>query len=241
MTTTLGPPPAVTATPPGSAFSRTWRTIAIFLPSPIREASKQGLLRTLVYLMLAITVFPLLVAFLAAFWLSTIKHHVSADFVQSLRNSYVAVIQEGFSFDELVARKLDYMQSIALHLQPKALPANIPIYLEVRQHARVTLTEVLPLPSKTESGENCYQNIDPHTPLVTVSLGPLLVLQCQTIANGTCSRTLDEAWWRDNGAKLPQDTDSLPLLTIARADVVAQACVEVEVEGRVMVYKTVYP
>src|SRR6187549_3236177 len=73
MTTTLGPPPAVTATPPGSAVSRTWRTIAIFLPSPIREASKQGLLRTLVYLMLAITVFPLLVAFLAAFWLSTIK------------------------------------------------------------------------------------------------------------------------------------------------------------------------
>ena len=235
---TLGPPSAETKVPPESAVSRLWRTVSIFLPSPVREASKEGLLRTLVYLVLSITVLPLLVAFLAAFWLSTIRHHVGLDFVQSLRNSYVSSIQDGFSIDELVARKLDYVQSIVVHLQPNGPPVNFPIYLEPRQHAQITLTTVLP--NTPESAACRYEEIERHTRLVAVRLGALMVLQCEMTVDGACSRTLDEAWWRENGSRLGQDIVGVPPLTFARDEAVANACAEVEIEGRVMVYKDVY-
>ena len=50
--------------------ARFWSVICLFLPKPIQEAYKQGLLLTLVYVLLLVVAFPLIVAFLAAFWLS---------------------------------------------------------------------------------------------------------------------------------------------------------------------------
>jgi hypothetical protein len=210
----------------------------LFLPSPVREASKQGLLRTLLSLAAMLTVVPLLVAFLAAFWLSLIKHHVGLDFVQSLRGSYVRSIHEGFGIDELVARKLDYVQAIVVDLQPKGAPVNFPIYLEPQQHARIMLTTVLP--NSPKSADCRFEDVERQRTLVAVKLGGLTVLQCPTIVDGTCSRTLDQEWWRKHGDSFSRDLQEMPPLTIARDEGFAGTCAELEVEGRVMVYKNVY-
>jgi hypothetical protein len=219
-----------------STASRLWRSVLIVLPEPIREAAEKGLLRMLVYLVLTVTVLPMVMAFLAAFWLSVIKQRVGLDFVQSLRNSYVNAIHEGFSIDELVARKLDYLQPIALHLQPNDPPVNFPIYLEPSQHAQIGLTFIHNNPPPDSAGCR-FDDVERNTPLVTVRLGELDVLKCPTTAVRECSRTLDGAWWKKFGDSF---SSVIPPLTVTLADGLSGKCVEVEIEGRVMVYKNVY-
>ena len=234
----LDQPATENPAPPETVSSKLWQAIVLFLPSPVREAIRQGLLRTLVYLGASLTVLPLLIAFLAAFWLSVIKHHVGLDFVQSLRGSYVRSIHEGFGIDELVARKLDYVQAIVVDLQPKGPPVNFPIYLEPQQHARIMLTTVLP--NSPKSADCRFEDVERQKTLVAVRLGGLTVLQCPTIVDGTCSRTLDQEWWRKNADSFSRDLQEMPPLTIARDEGFAGTCAQLEVEGRVMVYKNVY-
>jgi hypothetical protein len=236
MASALDPPSTATMAPLVSPSSKLWRTVSIFLPAPLREASKEGLLRTLAYVALSVTVLPLLIAFLAAFWLTMISDHVGLDFVQSVRRSYIRAIQQGFSTGDL--RKVDYIQPIALHMQPNAPPANFSIYLEPRQHAQVTLTTVMNNPPETDTCR--FQDPGSATRLVAVRLNEVTVIECPRTANGTCTQELDRAWWNGHSGLLSADPP-MSQLTIVRTDQAATGCFELEVEGRMMVYKDVYP
>lgn len=112
-------PPAAGAPASESLWQKIWKVFAIFLPGPFKEAYKQGLLLLFIYIVIAIVAVPLLLAWLASFWLALAKDS-PFDFLKTLQASYVEEIHRGFAIDELVttrAKKQDAMIDYVIPLR----------------------------------------------------------------------------------------------------------------------------
>jgi hypothetical protein len=242
------PPPA----PPeatGSLGSRLLAVLRIFLPAPIQEAHKQGLLPLLGYVVFALVVFPLVVAFLAAFWLSMAKSS-PYEWLRSLHQSYVQEIQRGFSINEVVERtaaaqnlRLDYLQLIEFTLDDQDIPRTYPIHVMKGQRAALQMTEVVPNPLKVS---NCtFSAPKLGVDVLNISIGRKVFKACPQVITkvGGCTAELGASEWdkfadefEPGGTGQQVVTD----LTFARAPSLSSSCSTLNVQGTLMVYKDVF-
>jgi hypothetical protein len=142
---TAAPTEAAGPASSGIKRSRLVETILVFVPAPLRQVIEKGLLQTLAWLFLAVVVLPPLIALLAAFWLVQLGKFESPS-IKHLRGEYLAVIQEGFSIEEVAARsnaRLDYLQWFDYELKPSdRRPKRIAIDLVPYQKATIDIKEV---------------------------------------------------------------------------------------------------
>jgi len=135
-----GQPPSLSA-----LFKWLLDLVLLLLPASVREIFQKGLLKPLIFFLVLLAVVPLLMAFLAGFWLKLLGK-IDSDLVKSFRTTYLEVIQDGFSFEEVASRsnrRLDYFQWFETDLQPnKKTFKEFRISIQRNQKATVTLKTV---------------------------------------------------------------------------------------------------
>jgi hypothetical protein len=221
----------------------------IFLPGPMKEAYKAGLLPLLGAVVLGFVVFPLVIAFLAAFWLSLAKNS-NIPLLQSLHHSYVSEIQQGFSMDDVVNQsaneqntRLDYLHAIDFAIGRGGESPTIPIRLVKGQRVFLSLTRVVVNPPAA-TADSCVFT-PPSGTLLDVSLGEQHFTSCPEVVTqttGGCNADLRGDQWKkfldvftptDDARRLGTD------MTFSRAKGLESSCGVLHVQGSLTVYKDV--
>jgi hypothetical protein len=242
----------VTDTPQGETFAARLRgVVTIFLPKRLQELYKQGLLLTALALVLIVVVLPLLVAFLAAFWLSLARASNVA-VIQSLRQSYVEQIRDGFGIDEQVAEnsrvqnaRLDYLQALDFDLGPDGSGVASPIKnvnLQVQRGQRLVLT--LNEVSLNVPDDACrITESDTRGDLLDVAIGRKAFTACEETHTrvGGCVAELDAGAWKEYAGEFRgRDPDVASVLKFERSAGIRQSCGVLHVEGTIAIFKEVY-
>lgn len=227
-----------------SFFKPLLDVIFLFLPGNAKEIFQKGLLKPLIFLVFLFGVLPLLMAFLAAFWLKELGRTDIA-VIKNLRLAYLEVIQDGFSFEEVASRsnvRLDYFQWFEADLKPPGSTANVPsaktfkefqISIQPRQKAAITIKTV----TYKADTPNCSlpeEEID----LVSVFLGEQLIETLPQLTGSDRTLNINKKWWEQNMPKFNSD-DVVRRLSFKLTDNAKKLpqCGRVHVEGSVSVFK----
>lgn len=246
-------------TPPDGAKSSLVERLktlgSIFLPGPMKEAYKAGVLPLLGVIIFAFVVAPLVVAFLAAFWLSIAKNS-NIPFLKSLHQAYVTEIQQGFSIEDVVDQntteqntRLDYLQLIDFALENGGDSPTYPIQLIRGQHAVLQFNYVLLNTPRTTvtapGGPACvFEDPGPNANLLDVFIGSQKLKSCPQVATrvGGCTADLGADEWTKFKDEFDHGDDPKKLvatLTLSRASTLQASCGVLHVHGSLTVYKDV--
>ena len=240
------PPPSAPRESKGSVADRLIAVGSIFLPKPLQEAYKQGLLPLLGYILLAIVVFPLVVVFLAAFWLSMAKNS-GIEVLRLFHESYVKEIQKGFSIDDFVRQnnlvenaRLDYVQLIEVMLHDQTPPKTYPIRVMKGQRVTLQFTDVWLNPPPI--GSCPFQEPSRGIDVLDVKIGRQVFKSCgqTTTRVGGCIAELGAKEWEKYRDEFEHGDDPQQLvstLTFLRASSLNNSCNVLYVQGSLAVYK----
>jgi hypothetical protein len=231
-----GKPPLGRSSNLSTFFKPLLDVVLLFLPGYAREIFHKGLLRPLAFLVFMIAVLPLLMAFLAGFWLKQLGH-LDIAVIKNLRLAYLEIIQDGFSFEEVASRsnaRLDYFQWFEADLPPNGKTfKEFPIIIQPRQKASISVKTVT---YKAET-PNCSlpeEEID----LVSVFLGEQLIKTVKELTNSNFTIEIGKNWWARNMPNF--DSDEVPQrLSFKLTDEAKKLpqCGRVHVEGSVSLFK----
>ena len=209
-----------------------------FLPDWANRLVDGGLLKLALGVVGLVFVLPLVMALLAASWLSVLKG-IDRSYVAGPLSWYLDVINDGFSIEEVSRRsnkRLDYLQTFAFSFQldgrNRTTHWEMPIIVYPRQRAEFRV-KIANLHATSEDCSVPERTID----LVDVSLGGKLVA---TLRDESSEPTLlKESWWSAflRGRDV-NDSTPLQTLTFDLAPAAAEyKCGEVRVEGSLGVFK----
>lgn len=209
-----------------------------FLPDWANKLVDGGLLKLALGVVGVVFVLPLVMALLAASWLSVLKG-IDKSYVAGPLGWYLDVINDGFSIEEVSRRsnkRLDYLQTFAFSFQldgrNRTTHWEMPIIVYPRQRAEFRV-KVANLHSTDMECSVPERTID----LVNVSLGGKLVATLRD--ESTEPTLLKESWWSAflRGRDV-NDATPLQSLTFDLAPAAAEfKCGEVRVEGSLGVFK----
>jgi len=209
--------------------------IISFLPRPLGDAIQKGLLPALLLVFTAIAAVPLLIVLLAALWLKVLSS-IDVPGITALRNSYLQVVNEGFSIEQVAARsnaRLDYLQLFEYELKPKRTLKELRLSLRPMQKAAITMQSI----SFVADDPSCTlpeNDID----LVSVSLGDQVLKTFRSESN--VHVMIGENWWREHQKNFDDD-DAVQRLTFKLTDQARQLkCGQVRIEGNVEVFKDLF-
>lgn len=231
--------PAPPAQKPGrpSWRSQLQAALVTLLPGTLQAIVEKGLLRAFAWLLLALFVLPLLVVFLAAFWLRQLAgiDHPAA---QALRQAYLEVIAEGFSIEEVASRanvRLDYLQLFDYDLRPRTAPSkDLRIAIHPRQKAALDFRLVT-----FKSDERDCSLPEEDIPLVSVFLDEQLVRTLGEDANVTVE--LGRNWWQAHQGSF-ESGQLIQKLSFRLTDPAKKLpCGKIHLEGSVRVFKDLLP
>src|SRR5215470_13046168 len=166
-------------------YARFKEVIVELLPDRVKRILEKGLLPALLALVAIVVVVPMLVTFLAAFWLTVLAKSDLA-IVKGLRTFYLETIYDGFAVEDVVSRshqRLDYLQSLDFSLQRKSPRKNFIINIQQGQEVILDFSAV----TFTAIQDGCTAP-EPDVELVSVSLGDQPVMTLRTEFN--VSKTL---------------------------------------------------
>jgi len=210
--------------------------VFLFLPGNARDIFQKGLLKPLIFLVFVVAILPLLMAFLAGFWLKGLGN-IDVAVIKNLRLAYLEVLQDGFSFEEVASRsnaRLDYFQWFEADLQPGAKTfKEFRISIQPRQKAAITYKTV----TYKADTPNCSlpeEEID----LISVFLGEQLIETLPQQTNSNHTFEIGKSWWARNMPKFDSDevVQRLSFKLTNEAKKLPQ-CGRVHVEGSVSVFK----
>jgi hypothetical protein len=211
------------------------RVLIEFLPRPVKEMFEKGLLKAFLIVIFVVVVLPPLVAFLAAFWLKQFGKF-DAEVIKGLRNAYLEVIQDGFSFEEFAARsntRLDYFQWFEADLQPKRKTfKEFRINIQPRQKAAISFKTIT---VKAES-PTCSLPED-EIDLVSIFLGDQLIKTVKQDSN--VNFKIDQEWWKEN-SEADETVQRLSFKLTDQAKLLPE-CGRVHLEGSISVFKDLLP
>ncbi len=222
------------------ALVRVRDVVLAFLPSQLREIVKQGLLKTLLVLATVIVVLPPAIVMLAAFWVKQLNG-VDIDAVRSLRASYVRVVQEAFSFEEVAARsnvRLDYFQWLTAEFQPKVKTfKEFRISIQRRQKAQINVQTVT-----YKANDPSCSIPEEDIELVSVHLGGELIRLLKQVSNSELTIPINDHWWKAHGEKFDPDEPAQRLtFQLTKEAKGLPECGRIFVEGSISVFKDVFP
>lgn len=192
-----------------------------------------------VLLALAVVVpLPLLVAFLAAYWLALLKD-VQNPAVAGLRSWYLETINKGFSIEEVSSRshgRLDYLHLIGYDMVPRKFSARVDMPISLQAWQKFELEFQWVEPSKLPSEAQC------ELPEEAIDLVQVLLngAALGTLQKGARILQIDAPWWQANQAFFVRDSrvQTLSLRLTEQAAAALPSCAQVHVAGSLRVYKT---
>jgi hypothetical protein len=231
--------PGAAAPVPRSLRGATWdrwrRLLALVLPGWLNKLLEdEGLLRLALWVAFAVVVLPLVLALLAAFWLTQLARFDNP-LATGLRSWYLETINDGFSIEEMSARshaRLDYLQLFDYELQRGKPSARreLRISLQARQKMTLDFRRV----KLVADGPACSLPEAP-IPLLQVSLGerPLTTLR----EDASQRFEVTGGWWDQNAKEFARDAAEQALSFELSDEVKALPCGIVRVEGSLRVFK----
>lgn len=231
--------PPIVGSPPGP-LTRAKDALLIFLPKPVQEVVAKGLLKTLLVLVFIVVILPVLIAYLAAFW---VKHLGSLDnrYAVTLRKEILTMVNEGFTVEEVANEvtsrnntRLDYLQVINANLSTDGKRSDsIKLMLQDYQRVNIDIQNVV---VTTRGGCSLREN----------SISAVVVdfegVEVKTLHdNYEKSFRINQKIW-DEVVQSAAEKDSPKTLMLRLADPVkATECgeVDVHVSGAVLVFKSI--
>ena len=214
------------------------------LPRQLKEILEKGLLKALAMVILVIVVLPPVIALLAAFWLKELGRFDMAA-IRALRNAYLHVVHDGFSIEEVAARRLDYFHPFSANLYPRnaarEFPRELIILVSVQPRQRATIYfRSIDLIADTEKCS--LPDTRDLTGLVSIFLGRQLIESDLGKEQSGDKIELDKKRWDETLAKLRPD-DPVSRLSFKLTDAAKQqlTCGFVHIEGSIAVFKDLFP
>lgn len=224
--------------PSSSTGERIRDVIFVFLPTPVQKLFERGLFKTFLAVASFLVVFPVLVAYLAAFWVKTLGNFDNR-YARALREEILTMVNEGFTVEE-VANKvttrsnllLDYFQTLDEDISSRSVPVNKPLAVADWQKVMIDIegVKLVPVDPNCTLSERAVDLVElsfGDVPIGTMKEGPGRQF---LITGKTWSRVIEE------GAP--------KRLTLTAGSAVRKVdCgeIKVHVDGAILVYKGSIP
>jgi len=232
-----------------SIGGKLWSLVCIFLPDKFKEVQNQNLLPLLAFVIVILTVVPLLLVFLASFWLSLAKDITG---LKELRAWYLFGVREGFGIDEEINNRetvqnsrLDYLQPVDYWLERQNHSPNVyadpTIQLRLKKGQRAILEFDEVTLERPVDGACVLPFEDSQRELLKVSIGGTVIKTFrQNFSRDTAFELNQKTWktFQEHFLVDPMDQD------IVRADLkmepMLEGCGRIHVVGTLSIFKNVW-
>jgi hypothetical protein len=239
-------PPASASLPHEPLWRRLLAVLMLFVPGPIQQAQKQGMLTVLLVVFLMIFALPPLLVWLAAFALNTLTN-LDWPATNALRKSYLEFIYRGFDIEALAQGqaakqniRLDYFQLLDFEVRPNVTRSDR-ISLSPGQRA---ILQVKLLRQVVPPGTRCSLPPGAAHELLVVRLEDVELRRLKEFDDELDPKQIqiDDDFWRKNIAKFPpaEKARDMTLSFEPSEFVKKEKCGSLVLRGDLKVFKDVY-